>query len=57
MPAAAIAFPPAATDIEAIVSSEVAHRRLMIPERVRIHSSEESIRSQISAFVTTFDGR
>ena len=30
---------------------------LSMPERSRIHSSEESMRSQISALVTTRDGR
>ena len=35
----------------------LAQRRLSMPERVRIHSSEESMFSMISAFVTTRLGR
>ena len=38
-------------------SSCAAKRRSMMPERSRIHSSEESMRSQISALVTTRSGR
>ena len=47
----------AATLIATTVSSSLAHRRLAIPERVRLHSSEESIRSTISAWGTIRTGR
>ena len=57
MPACAIALPAAATDMSTTLSSGAAQWRLSMPERSRIHSSEESIRSQISALVTTRDGR
>jgi hypothetical protein len=40
-----------------MVSSSDAQRRSMIPDRVRIHSSEESIIVQISALSTTRRGR
>jgi len=53
MPAAARALPAACTDISSTVSSSVAQRRLSMPERVRIHSSEESIQVQTSSLVTT----
>ncbi len=43
--------------MSAMVSSVAAKWRLRIPERVRIHSSVESMRVQISAFVTTRAGR
>ena len=57
MPAWAIALPAAATLMSMTLSSGAAQRRLSMPERSRIHSSEESMRSQISALVTTRDGR
>ena len=47
----------AAIDIIWMVSSAEAQRRSMIPDRVRIHSSEESIIVQISALSTTRRGR
>ena len=57
MPAWAIALPAAATLMSMTVSSGAAQRRVSMPERSRIHSSEESMRSQISSLVTTRDGR
>jgi hypothetical protein len=57
MPAWAIALPAAATLMSMTLSSGAAQRRLSMPERSRIHSSLESMRSQISALVTTLDGR
>ena len=56
-PARSIAIRAADTDIICTVSSGEAHRRSRIPERVRIHSSEESIMVQISALSTTRRGR
>ena len=47
----------AETDIIWMVSSGDAQRRSMIPERVRIHSSVESIMVMISALSTTRRGR
>ncbi len=57
-PAASSAFEAAATDMSTIVSSgcALAKRRSLIPERDWIHSSLESICSQISALVTTRSG-
>jgi hypothetical protein len=57
MPACATALPAAATAMSTTDSSGAAKRRETMPVRSRIHSSEESIRSQISAFVTTRAGR
>ena len=57
MPARSIAMREAATDIICTVSSSVAKRRLLMPERCWIHSSEESIASTISALGTTRLGR
>ncbi len=57
MPAWAIALPAAATLMSMTDSSGAAKRRLSMPVRSRIHSSEESMRSQISSLVTTRDGR
>ena len=56
-PARSIAIRAADTDIICTVSSADAQRRSRIPERVRIHSSEESIRVQISSLSTTRRGR
>ena len=56
-PAAARAFSAAAADMVATVSSSLAHRRSMIPERSLIHSSDESMVWQISSLVTTREGR
>ena len=47
----------AATDISCTVSSGVAQRRCLMPERCWIHSSLESMRSMISALGTTREGR
>ncbi len=57
MLAASMAFRAAATDIIWIVSSSEAQRRSSMPERVRIHSSVESIMVQISSLLTTRRGR
>ena len=57
MPAAASALPAALTDIIETVSSAVAQRRSLIPVRVVIHSSVESITWQICSLVTTREGR
>ncbi len=57
MPAWSSAFFAALTDIASTVSSASAQRRSLIPERVWIHSSDESMFSRISAFVTTRRGR
>ena len=57
MPARSSALRAAAIDIIWMVSSADAQRRSMIPDRVRIHSSEESIIVQISALSTTRRGR
>ena len=43
----------AATDIDCTVSSGVAQRRVLMPERCWIHSSLESIASMISALGIT----
>ena len=48
-------LPPA--DMSTTPSSAAAKWRVMMPDRSRIHSSEESMCSQISALVTTRDGR
>ena len=57
MPARSRALRDAATDIIWTVSSGVAKRRCLMPERCWIHSSLESIASTISALGTTSDGR
>ena len=55
--AAARAFSAAAAAMVATVSSSPAQRRSVIPERSRIHSSDESMVWQISSLVTTREGR
>jgi len=57
MPEAASALPAAPMDIMPTVSSAVAQRRSLIPVRVVIHSSVESMTWQICSLVTTRDGR
>jgi hypothetical protein len=57
IPASAMALPDAAMDIAATVSSGDAQWRLVIPERERIHSSDESIVSRITSLGTTRLGR
>ncbi len=57
IPASAIALPDASTDIAATVSSSFAQWRVSMPERERIHSSEESIFSRITSLGTTRTGR
>ena len=57
MPDCSSAFVEAATAMSTTLSSGAAQRRSMMPDRSRIHSSEESMRSQISALVTTRSGR
>ena len=57
MPARSRAPRDAATDIICTVSSGVAKRRCLMPERCWIHSSLESIASTISALGTTREGR
>ncbi len=57
IPASAMAFPEASTDIAATVSSGEAQWRVAMPERERIHSSDESIFSRITSFGTTRVGR
>ena len=57
IPARFSATSDAALDIAITVSSFDANRRDWIPERSRIHSSLESIRSTISELGTTRDGR
>ena len=57
MPARSRALRAAASDMSMTDSSSPAQPRLMIPERSRIHSSEESMCSQISSLVTTRSGR
>ena len=54
---AARALREASTDIICTVSSGVAQRRCLMPERCWIHSSLESIASTMSAFGITRDGR
>jgi len=56
-PASASASRAAATDITWTVSSGVAQRRCLMPERVWIHSSLESIASTISLLGTIREGR
>ncbi len=57
IPAFSMAMREAATDIICTVSSGSANRRLLMPERCWIHSSEESIASTISEFGTSRRGR
>ncbi len=57
MPALASALPAAATDMSTTDSSGAAKRRVTMPDRSRIHSSVESMRSQISSLVTMRAGR
>jgi hypothetical protein len=57
IPDSASASFAAFTDIISTVSSSLAQRRSLIPDRVWIHSSLESICSRISAFGTTRRGR
>ncbi len=56
-PACARALPAAAIDISATVSSSLAQRRVLMPERDWIHSSDESMRSISSELGTTRTGR
>ncbi len=56
-PAAAIASSQAGTARSTAVCSVVPQRRVTIPLRSRIHSSEESIQVQTSSLVTTRSGR
>src|SRR6476469_1941286 len=57
MPALSRALREASTAISCTVSSGVAQRRCLMPERCWIHSSLESIASMMSAFGITRDGR
>ncbi len=57
MPLAARALRPEAIAIARTDSSAFAKRRFLMPERDWIHSSVESIVSQISALLTTRSGR
>ncbi len=57
IPASAIALPDASIDIAATVSSSFAQCRVSMPERERIHSSDESIVSRITSLGTTRIGR
>ena len=56
-PDAASARSAAAVDMPISVSPSPGEATVLIPERVWIHSSEESRTSQISSFVTTRSGR
>ena len=56
-PAFARAFSAAVVDMSMTVSSAAAACRVTIPERSRIHSSEESMFSMTSSLVTTRAGR
>ncbi len=55
-PLPAIALPAAATAMSPTVSSGPAIRRLMMPTRLRIHSSLVSMTSARSSLVTTLSG-
>src|ERR1700735_1682503 len=55
-PLPASALPPAAVAMSARLSSGPATRRLAMPTRLRIHSSEVSIVSESSSFVMTLAG-
>lgn len=57
IPASAMALPEASIDIAATVSESEAQWRVAMPERERIHSSDESIFSRITSFGTTRVGR
>ncbi len=57
MPAISRAGRAANSDMSMTDSPSPAQRRSMMPERSRIHSSEESIRSTISEFGTIRRGR
>lgn len=57
IPASAIALPDASIDMAATVSSSFAQCRVSMPERERIHSSDESIFSRITSLGTTRTGR
>ena len=57
IPASAMALPAASTDIAVTVSWSSAQCRVAMPERERIHSSDESIRSRITSLGTTRVGR
>ena len=57
MPARSSAWREAATAIDWTVSSGVAQRRCLMPERCWIHSSLESIASTTSALGITREGR
>lgn len=57
IPASAMALPEASIDIAATVSASEAQWRVAMPERERIHSSDESIFSRITSFGTTRVGR
>lgn len=56
-PASAMALPAASTDIAVTVSSSEAQCRVEMPERERIHSSDESIFSRMTSLGTTRVGR
>ncbi len=55
-PLPASALPPASTAMSATVSSGPAYRRLMMPTRLRIHSSLVSTWAARSSLVTTLPG-
>ena len=55
-PLPASALPPATTAMSVTVSSGPAYRRLMMPTRLRIHSSLVSTRAARSSLVTTLPG-
>lgn len=57
IPASAMALPAASTDMAETVSSGDAQCRVAMPERERIHSSDESIVSRITSLGTTRVGR
>ena len=57
MPAAARASRAACSAMSTTDSSRAAKRRVTMPERSRIHSSEESMRSTSSELGTTRSGR
>jgi hypothetical protein len=56
-PARSIACREAASAMSMTLSSSRAKRRVTMPERCWIHSSEESMNWQISSLVTTRSGR
>lgn len=55
-PASSIALVPAMTDMSTTPSSLAATRRLTMPTRSRIHSSEVSMRAARSWLLTTVSG-